>query len=94
MGLNISIIPAKGRPEKIPRKSIKIIHDKPLIAYSIESEQPSRAVGRVIVYMDGNEITDILKSCGAVFIMRLGLIATETPLSNPIATDQSSNFPL
>ena len=49
---------------------------------------------RFIVYMDGNEITDILKSGGAVFIVRLGLIATETPLSNPIATDQSSNFPL
>ena len=33
---NIAIIPARKGSQRIPEKNIKILHDKPLIAYSIE----------------------------------------------------------
>ena len=49
MGINISIIPARGGSKEIPRKNIKIFHGKPLIAHSIEAAQSSRVVDKVII---------------------------------------------
>ena len=78
MGLNISIIPARGGSKEVPRKNIKLFHGKPLIAYSIESAKSSRSVDRVIVSTDDNEIAVISKSYGAEVIMRPDSLATDT----------------
>ena len=78
MGLNISIIPARGGSREIPRKNIKLFHGKPLIAHSIESARSSQSVDRVIVSTDDWEIADISKSFGAEVVMRPESLATDT----------------
>ena len=81
MGINISIIPARGGSKEIPRKNIKIFHGKPLIAHSIEAAQSARVVDKVIVSTDAKKITDISNSFGAEVIWRPDSLATDTASS-------------
>ncbi len=76
---NIAIIPARGGSKGIPKKNIKIMAGKPLIAWSIEQAIASSIVDRVIVSTDCGEIADIAKSFGAeVPFIRPKHLATDT----------------
>jgi len=55
----IAIIPARGGSKGIHRKNIKILHGKPLIAYTIEASIASNIIDRTIVSTDDKEITEI-----------------------------------
>lgn len=61
----ICIIPARGGSKGIPRKNIKQLSGKPLIAYSIEQALQSKYIDRVIVSTEDNEIAGIAKKYGA-----------------------------
>jgi len=63
--MNIAIIPARGGSKRIPRKNIKLFHDKPMIAYSIEAAQKSGCFDKIIVSTDDQEIADIATQFGA-----------------------------
>lgn len=60
----LGIIPARGGSQSIPRKNIKNLMGKPLIAWSIESALDSK-LDRVIVTTDDKEIASIAKQYGA-----------------------------
>lgn len=62
----IAVIPARGGSKRIPRKNIKYFHDKPIIAYSIESAINSGCFDQVVVSTDDLEIAEIAKKYGAV----------------------------
>jgi CMP-N-acetylneuraminic acid synthetase len=61
----IGIITARGGSRGIPRKNIKDLNGKPLIAYTIEVGKKSRHLNRVIVSTDDVEIADVAKTWGA-----------------------------
>lgn len=61
----LTIIPARGGSKGVPRKNIKALGGKPLIAYTIETAKQSKYVGRLIVSTDDQEIADISESFGA-----------------------------
>lgn len=61
----VAIIPARGGSQRIPRKNIRLLNGKPLIAYSIETALASGLFDRVIVSTDDEEIANIAKECGA-----------------------------
>lgn len=61
----IAIIPARGGSKRIPRKNIKLFHEKPLIAYSIEAALRSELFDKIIVSTDDEEISKIAKKYGA-----------------------------
>lgn len=66
MSLDIlSIIPARGGSKGLPRKNIKELCGKPLIAYTIEAAKESKLTNRVIVSTDDEEIACISKKYGA-----------------------------
>jgi N-acylneuraminate cytidylyltransferase len=62
---NLAIIPARGGSKGIPRKNIKEIAGKPLIAWSIEHALTADCIDRVIVTTDDEEIAEIAKAYGA-----------------------------
>lgn len=64
MGGVLAIIPARGGSKGIPKKNIKYISGKPLIAYTIDAALKSN-VDRLIVSTDDLEIAEIAKSYGA-----------------------------
>ena len=55
----IGIIPARGGSKGIPKKNIKLMNGKPLIAYTIESALESGVLDRLIVSTDSQDIADI-----------------------------------
>ena len=57
--MNIAIIPARGGSKRIPRKNIKNMLGRPLIAYSIEACLKSEIFSNVFVSTDDHEIAEI-----------------------------------
>lgn len=61
----LAIIPARGGSKGIPRKNIKTLAGKPLIAWSIEAGKKSKYIDRIIVSTEDKEIRDISLIYGA-----------------------------
>lgn len=61
----IAIIPARGGSKGLPRKNIKCLLGKPLIAYTIEEALKSKSISRVIISTGDLEIAEISKKYGA-----------------------------
>ena len=61
----ICIIPARGGSKGVPRKNIRRILNKPLIAYTIEKSLKSNIFSHVIVSTEDKEIAKISKKYGA-----------------------------
>ena len=80
----LAIIPARGGSKGIPRKNIRLLAGKPLIAYSIEAAVKSRYIDRVIVSTEDEEITEISKKYGAEVIERPMELATDTAPTEPV----------
>ena len=76
---NLAIIPARGGSKGIPRKNIKDIAGKPLIAWSIEHALDADCIDRVLVTTDDEEIATIAKEYGAeVPFLRPSAISGDT----------------
>jgi len=61
----IALIPARGGSKGVPRKNIRPLAGKPLIAYSIETARASKLIERVVVSTDDVEIADVARRYGA-----------------------------
>lgn len=61
----IAIIPARGGSKGVPRKNIRLLGGKPLIAWSIEQALESGVVDRVVVSTEDEEIADVALQWGA-----------------------------
>jgi N-acylneuraminate cytidylyltransferase len=59
------LIPARGGSKGLPRKNVRPLAGKPLIAYSIETALSSKLIDRVIVSTDDPEIADVARTHGA-----------------------------
>jgi CMP-N-acetylneuraminic acid synthetase len=66
----VAIIPARGGSKGIPRKNVRLLCGKPLIAYTIEAALSSRLIYRVVVSTEDEEIAEISKNYGAEVIKR------------------------
>jgi YrbI family 3-deoxy-D-manno-octulosonate 8-phosphate phosphatase len=77
----LTIIPARGGSKGIPRKNIRPILGKPLIAYSIEQALATAAVTRVVVSTDDAEIAEVARQYGAEIVHRPAEIAGDTATS-------------
>lgn len=81
------VIPARGGSKGIPRKNIRLLDNKPLIAYSIETARASEYVDDVVVTTDDSEIALISEKFGASVIRRSEeLSGDEIPL-DPVIYD-------
>lgn len=61
----LAVIPARGGSVRVPKKNIKLLNGKPLIAYAIEAARSSKTVDRIIVSTDDDEIKDVALKLGA-----------------------------
>ena len=81
----VAIIPARGGSKRIPRKNIKQMAGKPLIAWPLEAAIESALFERVIVSTDDQEIAEVSAAYGA-----------EVPFIRPIelANDYAGTLPV
>lgn len=76
----ISIIPARGGSKGLPRKNIKVLCGKPLIAYTIEAALKSKYIEKTYVSTEDKEIAEISRNFGAEIINRpLELAKDDSP---------------
>lgn len=61
----LAIIPARGGSKGIPRKNVKPLCGKPLIAWTIDAAKKSRHITRAIVSTDDPEIAEAARHYGA-----------------------------
>ena len=61
----LGLIPARGGSKGFPRKNIKLLLGKPLIAWTIEQALASKYLDKVVVSTDDKEIAEISKKYGA-----------------------------
>lgn len=72
------VIPARGGSKGVPKKNIKILGDKPLIAHAIDCAKASKKVMRIIVSTDSEEIAALSKKYGSEVVFRPNDLATDT----------------
>ncbi len=78
----LAIIPARGGSKGLPKKNIKELCGKPLIAWSIEAGLKSKYLDEVMVTTDSQEIADISNQYGAnVPFLRPDELASDTATS-------------
>jgi CMP-N,N'-diacetyllegionaminic acid synthase len=73
----IAIIPARGGSKGVPRKNIRPLNGRPLIAYSIAAAQGASSVDRLVVSTDDGEIADVSRELGAEVRMRPAVLAAD-----------------
>ena len=73
----LGIIPARGGSKGIPRKNIKMIAGKPLVAWTIEAATNSKLLDKFIVSTEDPEIAKISRQYGAEVINRPFELATD-----------------
>ena len=78
----LAIIPARGGSKSVPRKNIRKLNGKPLIAYTIEAANEIKdKFHKIIVSTDDEEISEISKMFGAEvpFLRPKELAGDKTP---------------
>lgn len=75
----IAFIFARGGSKGVPRKNIRLLSGRPLIAHAIDAAFHSKWIQRVIVSTDCEEIAQVARDCGAeVPFMRPANLASDT----------------
>ena len=64
-GRALAVIPARGGSRRVPRKNIREMHGRPLLAYSVEAALGSGLFARVVVSTDDAEIAAVARVEGA-----------------------------
>ena len=80
----LAIIPARGGSRGIPRKNVRPLCGKPLIAYTIEAALSSKLIDRVVVSSEDEEIATISSQYGAEVIERPPELATDNSPTEPV----------
>lgn len=82
----LGIIPARGGSKGVPRKNIRPLAGRPLVAYSIEAAKTSRLLTRFVMSTDDPEIAEIARSFECDVIMRPKELATDHAPTLPVVT--------
>ena len=80
----IGIIPARGGSKGIPRKNIRRLNGKPLLAYSIEHAKDTEGLERVVVSTDDQEIAELAGDYDVEVIIRPEELATDSARTLPV----------
>ncbi len=79
----VAIIPARGGSKGIPRKNLRLLGGRPLIAWSIDAALGSRRVAEVLVTSDDPEILAVAEGLGARAVPRPAELATDDAPTEP-----------
>lgn len=80
----MAVIPARGGSKGIPKKNIRLLSGKPLIAYAINTALASKYISKVIVSTDSREIADVAASFGAEIVFRNESLSSDMVTLDPV----------
>jgi CMP-N-acetylneuraminic acid synthetase len=73
----LGVTPARGGSKGIPRKNLKPIAGRPLLAWTIEAAKKSRLLDRYVVSTEDAEIAEVARKHGAEVLDRPKELATD-----------------
>lgn len=73
----LGVTPARGGSKGIPRKNIKSLAGKPLLAWTIEAAKAARRLDRYVVSTEDREIAAVARQCHAEVLERPAELATD-----------------
>src|SRR5262249_36192083 len=78
----LGLIPARGGSKGVPRKNIKLLCGRPLLAYTVEAALSSSFLSRVILSTEDEEIARVAQRFGVEvpFLRPQDLARDETPM--------------
>lgn len=77
----IGIITARGGSKRLPRKNIKTLSGKPMMAWTIDAANESKVLSKVYVSTEDEEIAHVAKQWGAEHLPRPKVLAQDNTLS-------------
>jgi CMP-N,N'-diacetyllegionaminic acid synthase len=82
----LAVIPARGGSKRIPRKNIRNLAGKPLIAWTIDEALKSRYIDQMIVSSEDEEIMQVAHAwgCDIPFVRPHELAGDDTPGTAPV----------
>lgn len=90
----LAIITARGGSKGVPKKNIRDLGGKPLIAWTIEAAKKSKFIDRIILSSDDQEIIQIAQRYGCeVPFVREASLATDTSTSMDVVIDAIERCP-
>lgn len=77
----LAIIPARGGSKGIPRKNIRLLAGKPLLAYTAEAALGSQLISRIVLSTEDEEISELGRFMGleTPFVRPIKLAQDDTP---------------
>ena len=79
-----AVIMARAGSVGVPNKSLRLLHGKPVIAYSFEHVRESKLITRSVVSSDSGEILALARQAGFEVIERPAELATGTSATDPV----------
>ena len=86
MNLLITIC-ARGGSKGIPRKNVRFLCGKPLIAYAIQNALACESITDVVVTTDDREIADVARHYGSDIVERCEELARDDIPLDPVIHD-------
>ncbi|WP_339060487.1 acylneuraminate cytidylyltransferase family protein [Tepidibacillus marianensis] len=82
----LGIIPARGGSKGVPRKNIRVVAGKPLIAWTIDEARKSKYIDQLILSSEDQEIIQVAKEydCEVPFVRPKELAQDNTPGIDPV----------
>jgi CMP-N-acetylneuraminic acid synthetase len=80
----LGVIPARGGSKGIPKKNIKPLAGRPLLAYTVDAARKSRRLTHLVVSTDDAEIADVARGLGVEVVDRPGELAGDATPTLPV----------
>ena len=83
-GRTVAIVPARGGSKGLPRKNLRLLDGKPLVAHSILAGLGSSHLHETYVSTEDDEIADVARRFGALLIRRPAELAADTAQNDAV----------
>lgn len=83
----LAVIPARAGSKRIPNKNLRLIGEKPLVAYAIEHAQNALHVTDIVVTTDSPEIAIVAEQMGVMYRRRPYDLARDETTLDPVVWD-------
>ncbi len=74
----LAVIPARSGSKSVPRKNIRRLAGRPLLAWTIDQVKAVEEIDLAVVSTDDPEIAEVARAEGAAVVMRPAELATDT----------------
>jgi N-acylneuraminate cytidylyltransferase len=87
----VAFVHAKGRSERVARKNLRRLGDRPLFCHAIAIARAAARVTRVVIDSEDDEILALGAAAGAEPLRRPAALATNQATGDDLATWQAAN---